>query len=45
MLKCQALKELRVLVMLTTFIIKNLKGCLMKQLILLIHMIMELLHT
>ena len=39
------LKELLMLVMIITFIIKNLKGYLMKQLILLKHLIIELLHT
>ena len=38
-------KELLMLVMIITFIIKNLKGYLMKQLILLKHLIIELLHT
>ena len=39
------LKELLMLVMIITFIIKNLKGYLMKQLILLKHLIIELIHT
>ena len=39
------LKELLMLVMIITFIIKNLKGYLMKQLILLKHLIIDLLHT
>ena len=39
------LKELLVLVIVITFIIGSLKDCLMKELILLKHLIMELLHT
>ena len=39
------LKELLVLVTMITFIVANLKDCLIKELILLKHLTIELLHT